>query len=103
MAWISGEDTLGMAPERKDHTYPLFGKVSVPRMIVAQFDSINYTRLLDIYGKKVLKSLENCILENQPRWWFTIYLVLFIILREASWITEDRYRHARANCGQQVC
>ncbi|KAL7784916.1 hypothetical protein V8C37DRAFT_413155 [Trichoderma ceciliae] len=100
-SWICGEELLGMKPETKDETYPLFGRVSVPRMILAQFDSINHTRLLTKYGKLVLGELEALMSRNAPNWWFSVYTCLFILLREASWISEDRYRHARNNYGQR--
>lgn len=91
-----------MKPELKDDTYPLFGKVSVPRMIVAQFDSINHSQMLLKYGRFVLHDLEVYIFRNQGRWWWTIYLCVFVLLREASFISADRYRHARNNCTGQV-
>ncbi|KAM0254399.1 hypothetical protein ACHAQJ_006802 [Trichoderma viride] len=101
-SWICGQDYLGMKPETRDETYPLFGRVSVPRMILAQFDSIN-THLLHKYGKRVLSELESLISRGQTSaMWYTVYLCLFILLREASWISEDRYRHARNNFGSDV-
>lgn len=90
-----------MKPEMRDESYPLFGKVSVPRMILAQFDSIN-THLLHKYGKKVLSELEGFMSRGSTTMWYTVYLCLFILLREASWLSEDRYRHARNNFGSSV-
>lgn len=90
-----------MKPETRDESYPLFGKVSVPRMILAQFDSIN-THLLHKYGKKVLSELEGFMSRGSTTMWYTVYLCLFILLREASWLSEDRYRHARNNFGSSV-
>ncbi|KAH6603167.1 hypothetical protein Trco_007942 [Trichoderma cornu-damae] len=101
-SWICGEELLGMKPETKDETYPLFGRVSVPRMILAQFDSINYNRLLTKYGKLVLSELEAIMSRRISSRWFSVYAGLFILLREASWISEDRYRHARSNYGQRI-
>ncbi|PNP47939.1 hypothetical protein TGAMA5MH_00991 [Trichoderma gamsii] len=100
-SWICGEDTLEMKPEMRDESYPLFGKVSVPRMILAQFDSIN-THLLHKYGKKVLSELEGFMSRGSTTMWYTVYLCLFILLREASWLSEDRYRHARNNFGSSL-
>ncbi|OTA04962.1 hypothetical protein A9Z42_0055910 [Trichoderma parareesei] len=99
-SWLLGQELLGMKPETRDDTYPLFGKVSVPRMILAQFDSINHTRLLSKYGKLVLNELESLMSRNQPQHFFLVYACMFMLLREASWISEDRYRHARNNLGQ---
>ncbi|KAL6856326.1 hypothetical protein J3F83DRAFT_448867 [Trichoderma novae-zelandiae] len=101
-SWLLGEELLGMKPETRDDTYPLFGRVSVPRMILAQFDSINHTRLLSKYGKLVLSELESLMSRSQPRYFFLVYICLFMLLREASWIGEDRYRHARNNHGRSL-
>lgn len=85
-----------------DDTNPLYNRVALPRMVLAQFDSLNYTRLLTVYGGEVTKNLEQLYLQNQSRCWFTIYLSTFILLREASWTSSDRYRHARQNHGNKV-
>ncbi|PHH67739.1 hypothetical protein CDD80_562 [Ophiocordyceps camponoti-rufipedis] len=98
-AHICGDEKLGMKAEFKDETYPLYGKVSLPRMIVAQFDSINHTRILSRYGRFVLQDLESFVFRNQPRWWWTIYLCVFILLSGSSFVSADRYRHARDNHG----
>ncbi|KAM5356615.1 hypothetical protein ACJ41O_003261 [Fusarium nematophilum] len=100
--YIAGEETLGMRPETEDPSYPLLGKVSVPRMVVAQFDSLNYVWVLERYKERLMADMEWLLSQNNPRWWFIIYLVLFILLREASYMTADRYRHARANHGSKV-
>jgi hypothetical protein len=101
-SWLCGKELLGMKPETRDETYPLFGRVSVPRMILAQFDSIN-AHLLHKYGKRVLSELENFMSRGQASsMWYTVYLCMFILLREASWMSEDRYRHARNNFGSGV-
>ncbi|KAL7957910.1 hypothetical protein V8C34DRAFT_305291 [Trichoderma compactum] len=99
-SWIQGKEMLGMKPETRDETYPLFKRVSVPRMILAQFDSINYTRVLTKHGKYVLSELEALMSRNQPEYFFLVYVCLFVLLREASWTSADRYRHARNNHGQ---
>lgn len=99
---MCGEDTLDMRPEVRDATYPLFGRVSMPRMLVAQFDSINHIKVLSKYGRKVLHDLETFIFRNQSPYWWTIYLCIFILLHEASRLSADRYRHARNNYGGRV-
>ncbi|ODA79066.1 hypothetical protein RJ55_04657 [Drechmeria coniospora] len=98
-AYICGDEKLGMDPETKDDTYPLFGKVSLPRMVIAQFDCITHTKILSIYGREVLKDLEALVFRNQPRWWWTIYFCFFTLLHQASFVSSDRYRHARNNYG----
>ncbi|KAF5558292.1 hypothetical protein FNAPI_5163 [Fusarium napiforme] len=100
--YIEGDETLGMLPETEDKSYPLFGKVSVPRMVVAQFDTLNYNEVLERYKEKLLRDIDWLFSQDKNRWWFTIYLVVFILLREASRMTADRYRHARANYGSRL-
>ncbi|KAF4415766.1 hypothetical protein FACUT_13166 [Fusarium acutatum] len=100
--YIEGNETLGMLPETEDKSYPLYGKVSVPRMVVAQFDTLNYNEVLERYKEKLLRDIDWLFSQDKNRWWFTIYLVVFILLREASRMTADRYRHARANYGSSL-
>ncbi|KAG5940973.1 hypothetical protein E4U53_007511 [Claviceps sorghi] len=102
LAYICGDDTLGMSPEVKDDTYPQFGHVSVPRMLIAQLDGINHNRLLFKYGHEVLRDLESCMFRNQAGHWWTIYLCTFILLHEATWLSADQYRHARNNYGAKI-
>ncbi|KAI9155058.1 hypothetical protein HJFPF1_07623 [Paramyrothecium foliicola] len=101
-AYIVGKETLGMEPYWNDDGYPLRGKVSLPRIIVAQFDSINHNLFLQRYSKEVLKDLEFFMNQKSEDSWWVIYLTLFILMHEASWITQDRYRHARQNYGSSI-
>ncbi|KAF9776451.1 hypothetical protein IL306_005359 [Fusarium sp. DS 682] len=100
--YIEGKETLGMLPETEDKSYPLYGKVSVPRMIVAQFDTLVYNEVLERYKEKLLRDIDWLFNQDKKRWWFTVYLVVFILLREGSRMTADRYRHARANYGSKL-
>jgi len=98
-SWICGEETLGMEPCR-DPTYPLRNKLSLPRMIIAQFDSIQCDVILKRSGPSVLRQLLDFIYDNNPANWFTIYLVIFMLLHEISHSTKDRRRHAQQNRAQ---
>ncbi|EKJ79201.1 hypothetical protein FPSE_00512, partial [Fusarium pseudograminearum CS3096] len=97
--YIQGDETLGIRPENQDKSYPLYGKISPPRMIVAQFDNLVYNAVLETYKDKVLKDVDWLFSQDKNRWWFTVYNILFIFLREVSRMTADRYRHARQNFG----
>ncbi|CEI65960.1 unnamed protein product [Fusarium venenatum] len=97
--YIQGDETLGMQPETQDKSYPLYGKISAPRMIVAQFDNLVYNWVLEIYKEKLLRDVDWLFSQDKNRWWFTMYTVVFILLRESSRMTADRYRHARDNFG----
>jgi len=86
-----------MQPETTDRSYPLFNKVSLPRMIISQFDSLNVQQLLKPLQKMILKELEAMLVSKDPQLWFTAYVSIFILLHETSVTSADRYRHARAN------
>lgn len=90
-----------MEPMIEDQSYPMFGKVAIPRMMVAQFDSINHA-LLAKHRKGVINNLEALMKKADPRPWLTIYLTLFILLHESSLVCQDRFRHARENYGSKV-
>jgi hypothetical protein len=85
-----------MRPETKDTSYPLFGKVSTPRMIIAQFDVLNQLRVLNPLRQSVLNTLET-MLAGGPRQFFSAYLAVFILLHQVSVLSADRYRHGTAN------
>jgi hypothetical protein len=95
-AYISGTDKLDMHPETRPG-YPLGNKISLPRMITAQVDSILATKFLKNGAAKVSKYLENYLRSNNPKYWFTLYLATFILLHEISVATKDRGRYAREN------
>jgi hypothetical protein len=96
-AWLAGEETPGMQSGTKDRSYSLFGKISMPRIRIAQFDMMNTLRILQHLRKLVLDGLQRLIMSNKPNTWFTVYLCIFILLHDCSIIPADRYRHARDN------
>ncbi|KAL8288366.1 hypothetical protein RB597_000469 [Gaeumannomyces tritici] len=95
-AYISGQDKLDMFPEAHPD-YPLGERISLPRMITAQVDSILSTKFLKPGTTKVTKCLEKFLRSNDPAYWFSLYLSIFIILHEISVATKDRGRYARDN------
>lgn len=95
-SWISGEETLGIQPDRNPN-YPLRNKVSLPRTIIAQFDSIQCEIILKKWTPSVMKQLRKSLFSNKPSIWFTNYVVIFMLLHEISHSTKDRYRHAQQN------
>ena len=96
-SWICGEDKLGMEPV-SDPSYPLGDRISIPRMIIAQFDAINKTTVLKGLQKSVLCRLARTFTSMDPEHYFTVYLITFILLNEVAFASADRARHARANC-----
>lgn len=97
-SWIAGTERLGMTPVH-DPSYPdpLKGKLSTPRMVVAQFDSINTQFVLRNLAKKLLEKLERFMKTKNSNRYLTIFVSCFILLHEISHMTEDRYRHGRDN------
>ena len=85
-----------MKPEQ-DIDYPLRDKISLPRMVTAQMDSILSTRYLQEWCRKLLAQLEKLLKSNNPQYWLTIYFATFILLHEVSFSSRDRHRHATEN------
>jgi hypothetical protein len=86
-----------MEPECRDRSYPLFNKVSLPRMITAQFDQLNTVKVIDSLSKKVLKNIEQMLISTEPKYWFTAYVAVFAMLHEIAVTSRDRHRHAMEN------
>ncbi|KAI0828765.1 hypothetical protein F5Y06DRAFT_283062 [Hypoxylon sp. FL0890] len=95
-AFVVGEDRLDMMPVQ-DPDCPYFGKVCLPRMIPAQFDSLGCEKLLVPLRKLVLEGLWRMMASKNPRHFYTIYLTVFMLLHEVSYSSADRLRHAREN------
>ncbi|KAK2772710.1 hypothetical protein FQN53_004457 [Emmonsiellopsis sp. PD_33] len=92
---IVGEDTIDMAPETVDRSYPLFGKVPLPPVLIQQLDMILTLGVLNPLRKKVLEGFQKLVLANKPRSWLTIYLVTFMLLHSVAVITAENYKNAR--------
>ena len=86
-----------MDPKLDDNSYPLWGRVSTPQMIIAQIDSIVAKQIIAPLRRKVLRNLEGLIKANKTQHWFTIYISMFLLLHNVSVISADLRRHGRAN------
>ncbi|KAJ9134634.1 hypothetical protein NKR23_g10060 [Pleurostoma richardsiae] len=95
-SWLCGPEHLGTT-KVDDESYPLGDRVSTPRLVVAQFNSIYITCYLMPLSALILKQLEAMFKSKAMNHWFTIFLSTFILLYEISHISEDRYRYARQN------
>ncbi|KAH8204726.1 hypothetical protein TruAng_001060 [Truncatella angustata] len=98
-AWLLGEPeteaTLGMRLDQREG-YPFPGKISLPRLIAQQFDAINYNIMLRPWRTRVLNNLWKLMCGKiDPKVFYTVYLVVFILLHEISYASKDRYWHAR--------
>ncbi|PMD55147.1 uncharacterized protein K444DRAFT_538366 [Hyaloscypha bicolor E] len=93
--YIFGDDTLDMEPERTDRSYPLFGKVPLPPVMIQQLDMVLTLGFLQPLGKKVLENFQKIVLSNKPKSWMTIYLITFMSLYSCARLTAENYQNAR--------
>lgn len=84
-----------MAPETVDRSYPLFGKVPLPPVMIQQLDMILTLGLLQPLRKKVLEDFQKIVLANKPRSWLTIYLCTFMFLHSCAALSAENYANAR--------
>lgn len=95
-AYLSGDEKLDMKPEMRPG-YPLGNRISLPRMVTAQIDSILTTTILEDETKMLRKEMNGLFSSSSPKHWFTLYIATFILLHEISVATQDRERYARQN------
>ncbi|KAI1822751.1 hypothetical protein F4861DRAFT_374374 [Xylaria intraflava] len=101
--WFASRFTLGSAyvadgQEKLEQTSPtrLYrGKQFVSRMITAQFDSIGYKHVLVKLKREVLDELWLLMQKRTDTTFFTVYLIVFMMLHEISVACEDRRRRAK--------
>lgn len=91
---ICREVKLGSVVE--DPSSPYYGKMPVPRLIVAQFEIICTVVMQRPLMKLILNSLQTLIKANRKTYyWFTIYLTLFVLLHSCSMTTRRDGEYAR--------
>jgi hypothetical protein len=90
-----GDDTLDMVPETTDRSYPLFGKVPLPPVMIQQLDMIVTLGLLQPLRKKVLEDFQKIVLTNKPKSWMTVYLITFMFLHSCATLSAENYQNAR--------
>jgi hypothetical protein len=67
----------------------------MPPIMIAQKELVIYTKFLKPLSKTVLAELQELIYANERKYWFTIYLILFILLHSCSMITRRDEEYAR--------
>ncbi|KAI1273854.1 hypothetical protein F5Y07DRAFT_244027 [Xylaria sp. FL0933] len=101
--WFAARFSMGSAYITNGHenlegnAYPSTyrGKHYLPRMITAQFDSIVYTDVLAEMRRYVLDELWLLMQRRRPTSFFSVYLVIFMMLHEISIGCQDRHRRAK--------
>ncbi|RSL96381.1 hypothetical protein CEP52_011519 [Fusarium oligoseptatum] len=88
-----GDDKLGTKPI-DDPSSPYHGTVPIPPVLEAQLECIYFSRFLRPMSKKVLRSLMTLLEAKQNKYWYTIYLVLFMMLHSCSMITRRDREYA---------
>lgn len=99
-----GGFTLGSAyvaygdEHMEDKTQPAAaysGKKYISRMITAQFDSIGYKHVLVRLKRDVIDELWLLMQKRTNTTFFTVYLIVFMMLHEVSVACQDRRRRAK--------
>lgn len=92
VGWLCGEETLGSQAGEGDTPGP-----AIPRMIVAQFDSIRHEKVFKVLVPSMLKRMEEYLWSQKGEAWFVVYLASFLLLHQVSKCSADRARWARDN------
>lgn len=71
------------------------GRRFVSRMVTAQFDSIGYKHVLVKLKREVLDELWLLMQKRTDNTFFTVYLIVFMMLHEVSVACQDRRRRAK--------
>jgi hypothetical protein len=79
-ASLCGEEHLGISLES--------GRISVPRMIVAQFDIIRHEYIKEL-APKVLQTLQAFVLSCYKDVWFTVFSAVFLLLHQVACTSRD--------------
>ena len=92
---IVSDDKLDMEPETVDRSFPLFGKVALPPVMIQQLDMILTLGILQPLRKKVLEDFQKIVLSNKPSSWLTVYLITFMSLHSCASVSAENYHNAR--------
>ncbi|KAI1746045.1 hypothetical protein F4680DRAFT_442314 [Xylaria scruposa] len=98
--WLASRFTLGSAyvaagHENLEASTPPCERKFVSRMITAQFDSIGYNHVLLKLKREVLDELWLLMQKRTDAIFFTVYLIVFMMLHEVSVACQDRRRRAK--------
>ncbi|OBR02162.1 Tetratricopeptide repeat domain containing protein [Colletotrichum higginsianum IMI 349063] len=90
---------LGMAPAKGDF-HPLLNRVPTPPTITEQLNSISHGVMLK-YHKQVLEDLEKICCKKIRTSFFTVYVVVFLMLHGLAVATEHHRLDAPLCCGTE--
>ncbi|KAL1842571.1 hypothetical protein VTJ49DRAFT_4854 [Mycothermus thermophilus] len=90
---LVGDEYLGMR-QVDDPQSPFKDQVTSPPVLGAQLECIMYTCFLRPLRNQVLDRLVALIQEHHHRVWYTVYLVMFILLHSCSMITNRDHVYA---------
>lgn len=96
-SWLCGSETLGMEPVHEEG-YPLQGKISTPRQVVQTVGCLLDHAIRPLQAR-FLQSLRAMLCgDGNHSTFYTLFLVVFLLLHECEDISKDRERYARQNC-----
>ena len=101
---ICSQETLGQELQLWDKEAGNYGNICIPPVLQAQIEVITTAVVLLPMKKAVLKGLQELIHANEPRSWFTMYLVMFILMHSCALLTKAEHVRARreAPLGSEV-
>jgi hypothetical protein len=94
---IGGKEFLGMR-QVEDPDSPLEHMVPTPPVLGAQLEGIIYSRFLRPLSGRVLWDLMGLMETRQTRYWYTFYLVLFLMLHSCAMLTRRDMEYAVRVC-----
>jgi hypothetical protein len=83
-----------MQSQTHDKNYHNYGQYLVPPVLSAQIELIMTACVLLPLRKKVLNRLQQLILSNKTKYWFTIYLCTCILLHSCALLTSFQQTQA---------
>jgi hypothetical protein len=93
--WLgAGGDMLDMKPV-SDHSSPYYGTIPIPPVMSAQFTIIAQTCILKPIKRLVVDKLHALTATESRRYWFTIYLCIFILLHSCSMMTKRHEEYSK--------
>jgi hypothetical protein len=92
--YINGPETLGMEPQAWGGEYNS-GRIVIPPMIYAQLELVITVAVLRPLSRSVCRQLQTLVQKNEPRYWFTIYLCMCVLLHSCALFTAFEHGQAR--------
>ena len=91
-----------MSPQNFDEQSTNSGRVLLPPVMTAQIQLIMTVSILIPLKRLVLRQLQELVELNKTKYWFTVYLSMFILLHSCSLLTSHEHKRSKKQ-GLLVC